>query len=227
MTDMGALADSFNPETQDPINENMHIICAGDCKWQQMAHPAGEGHFFKTGTRTSPVTSFAGEIAVSERVPVGIVQSSVGGTYTYQWVKGIKDSDGNGGYLFDALKSCFDKMPSHNVKGILWYQGCNDTDADNLAFNYKANQEKVFNEMRAFFGDDVPIITTQLNDANQDSDFDRWSYIKDIQRQNESLYDNVYVVGTGELELGDTIYNSAASNVKLGAKWAKVAKAVV
>lgn len=86
--------------------------------------------------------------------------------------------------------------------------------------------------MRDFFNENTPIITTQLNDANQDSNssqgyYDAWSYVKDIQRQNESLYDNVYVVGTGELELGDTIHNNAASNVKLGAKWAKVAEAVV
>ena len=37
----------------------MHIIYAEDCTWQQMSHPAGEGRFFKTGVRTSPVTSFA------------------------------------------------------------------------------------------------------------------------------------------------------------------------
>ncbi len=225
MTDMGAITDNFKPDTDDPINDNMHIIFPEDCAWQKMSHPAGEGRFFKTGVRTSPVTSFAREIAASENVPVGIVQSSVGGTYTYQWVNGIRN-DANSGYLIAALKSCFDKMPSHNVKGILWYQGCNDTDKDSLAYAYKENQQKVFNEMRAFFGNDVPIITTQINDANQDSDFDRWSYIKDIQRQNEELYDNVYVVGTSEFELGDTIHNNAASNVKLGEKWANAAENV-
>ncbi len=232
MTDMGALADNFNPETSDPINDNMHIIYAEDCKWQKMSHPAGEGRFFKTGTRTSPVTSFAREIAAIDNVPVGIVQSSVGGTNVYQWVKGVRDSDANSGYLFDALKSCFDRMPSTDIKGILWYQGCNDAINENYAYNYKNLQQKVFDEMRAFFGEDTPIITTQLNDANQDSNssqgyYDAWSYVKDVQRQNEELYDNVYVVGTGELELGDTIHNSAASNVKLGRKWAAVAKNVV
>ena len=226
MTDMGAITDSFAPDTEDPINDNMHIIYAEDTTWHKMSHPAGEGRFFKTGTRTSPVTSFAREIAESESVPVGIVQSSVGGTYTYQWVSGIQDSDANSGYLFNALKSCFDKMPSHDVKGILWYQGCNDTDKDRLALNYKENQGKVFAAMRDFFGSDVPIITTQINDANQDSDLVRWSFVKDIQRKNEQLYDNVYVIGTGEQELGDTIHNNAASNVKLGAKWAKAAQNV-
>lgn len=232
MTDMGAITDDFNADTDDPINENMHIIYAEDCKWQQMSHPAGEGRFFKTGTRTSPVTSFAREIAASENVPVGIVQSSVGGTNIWQWIAGVRDSDPDSGYLFNALKSCFDKMPSHNIKGILWYQGCNDAINENYAYDYKNLQQKMFNAFREFFGSDVPIITTQLNDANQDSTaqlgyYDAWSYVKDVQRQNESLYDNVYVVGTGELELGDTIHNSAASNVKLGAKWARTAKAVV
>ena len=226
MTDMGAITDGFDPETADPINDNMRIIFPEDTTWHKMSHPAGEGRFFKSGVRTSPVTSFAREIASSENVPVGIVQSSVGGTYTYQWVDGIR-SDANSGYLIAALKSCFDKMPSHDVKGILWYQGCNDTDKDSLAYAYKENQGKIFNEMRTFFGENVPIITTQINDANQDSDFDRWSYIKDIQRQNEELYSNVYVVGTSEFELGDTIHNNAASNVKLGKKWANAAENVV
>lgn len=232
MTDMGAITDDFDTETDDPINENMHIMYAEDCTWQEMSHPAGEGRFFKTGVRTSPVTSFAREIAASENVPVGIIQSSVGGTNMYQWITGIRDSDANSGYLFNALKSCFDKMPSTNIKGILWYQGCNDAINENYAYSYKNLQQKMFDAFHEFFGENVPIITTQLNDANQDSNssqgyYDAWSYVKDVQRQNETLYDNVYVVGTGELELGDTIHNSAASNVKLGEKWARCAKAVV
>lgn len=231
MTDVGAITDGFTPDDDDPINENMHIIYAEDCTWHEMLHPSGEGRFFKTGVRTSPVTSFAREIAASENVPVGIVQSSVGGTNIYQWIDGVRN-DANSGYLFNALKACFDKMPSTNVKGILWYQGCNDAINENYAYDYKNLQQKMFDAMREFFGENVPIITTQLNDANQDSNgslgyYDAWSYVKDIQRQNENLYDNVYVIGTGELELGDTIHNSAASNVKLGAKWAKVARSVV
>ncbi len=232
MTDMGAITDGFDPDTDDPINDNMHIMYAEDCTWQQMSHPAGEGRFFKTGVRTSPVTSFAREISESETVPVGIVQSSVGGTNIYQWVTGVRDSDANSGYLMDALRSCFDKMMSHDVKGVLWYQGCNDAINENYAYNYKNLQQRVFDEMRAFFGQDVPIITTQLNDANQDSNssqgyYDAWSFVKDVQRQNEELYDNVYVVGTGELELGDTIHNNAASNVKLGKKWVAAARNIV
>lgn len=231
MTDMGAVTDAFSTEDDDPINENMHIIYAEDCTWQQMTHPAGEGRFFKTGIRTSPVTSFAREISEKENVPIGVVQTSVGGTNIWQWIDGIRN-DANSGYLFNALKSCFDKMPSKNIKGILWYQGCNDAINENYAYDYKNLQQKVFDTMRDFFDENTPIITTQLNDANQDSNssqgyYDAWSYLKDIQRQNESLYDNVYVVGTGELELGDTIHNNAASNVKIGAKWAKVAEAVV
>lgn len=232
MTDMGAITDGFDPETGDQINDNMHIIYAEDTTWHKMSHPAGEGRFFKSGVRTSPVTSFAREIAASENVPVGIVQSSVGGTNIYQWVSGVRDSDPNSGYLIKALESCFDKMPSHNVKGILWYQGCNDAINENYAYDYKNLQQKVFDAMRDFFGADTPIITTQINDANQDSTaqlgyYDAWSFVKDIQRQNSDLYDNVYVIGTSDLELGDTIHNSAKENLKVGARWAKVAKNVI
>ena len=232
MTDMGAITDGYNPETSDPIDDNMHIIHAENVTWQKMQHPAGEGRFFKTGVRTSPVTSFAREIAAKENVPVGIVQSSVGGTNIYQWIEGVRDSDENSGYLIEALKSCFDKMSSHNVKGILWYQGCNDAISETYAYAYKDLQQKLFTEMRTFFGENTPIITTQINDANQDSTsqlgyYDAWSFVKDIQRQNPDLYENVYVIGTSDLELGDTIHNSASENLKVGSSWAKVAKNVV
>ena len=51
MTDMGAVTDGFEPDTDDPINENMHIIYAEDCTWHQMEHPAGEGRFFQIGNK--------------------------------------------------------------------------------------------------------------------------------------------------------------------------------
>ena len=161
MTDMGAITDGWNADRDDPITENMHIIFAEDTKWQQMAHPAGEGRFFKTGVRTSPVTSFAREISETEKVPVGIVQSSVGGTNIFQWAKGIKPGDTTDGYLFNALKCCFDNMPDTKVKGILWYQGCNDTMSDTYAYSYDKLENAIFTQMRDFFGENTPIITTQ------------------------------------------------------------------
>ncbi len=232
MTDKGAITDGYVPDTSDPINDNMHIIYAEDVTWHKMSHPAGEGRFFKSGVRTSPVTSFAREIAENENVPVGIVQSSVGGTNIYQWISGVRDSDPNSGYLIKALKSCFDKMPSHAIKGILWYQGCNDAINESYAYGYADLQKKLFNEMRSFFDEDTPIITTQINDANQDSTlslgyYDAWSFVKDVQRRNPELYDNVYVICTSDLELGDTIHNSASENRKIGARWAEVAENVV
>lgn len=231
MTDMGIAADNFDPDTDDPVNDNMHIIFAEDAKWQRMTHPAGEGRFFKDsadGARTSPVTSFARLISADQGVPVGIVQASAGGTYMYQWTKGINPADSTDGYLLDALKSCFDNMPSADIKGILWYQGCNDTMSEQYAYDYENLQRMLFAQMREFFGENTPIITTQLNDAKQPDEsssgyYDAWSYVKDVQRRNPELYDNVYVVGTNALDLGDTIHNSAASNVILGSEWAAAA----
>lgn len=228
MTDMGAVTDGFDPDKDDPVTDNMHIIFAESAKWQKMSHPAGEGRFFKSGVRTSPVTSFARIISEDQGVPVGIVQSSVGGTNIWQWAKGIKSGDAADGYLLDALKSCFDNMPSHDIKGILWYQGCNDTMTDIYAYDYENLQRTIFTQMREFFGESTPVITTQINDAKQADEassgyYDAWSYVKDVQRRNPELYDNVYVVGTNALDLGDTIHNSAASNVIVGGEWAAAA----
>ncbi len=228
MTDMGAITSGFDYETQDPIPENVHIIYPEDVTWQKMTHPAGEGRFFKSGIRTSPVTSFARILNESLGVPVGIVQSSVGGTNIYQWAEGVKPGDDNDGYLINALKACFDNKSSKDIKGIIWYQGCNDTMNENYAYNYENLCETIFGQFRAFFGEDTPIITTQINDANQDSTaslgyYDAWSYVKDVQRRYPETHDNVYVTGTGAYDLGDTIHNSAASNLLVGEDWAKMA----
>lgn len=228
MTDMGAITSGFDYETQDPIPENVHIIYPEDVTWQKMTHPAGEGRFFKSGIRTSPVTSFARILNESLGVPVGIVQSSVGGTNIYQWAEGVKPGDDNDGYLINALKACFDNKSSRDIKGIIWYQGCNDTMNENYAYNYENLCETIFGQFRAFFGENTPIITTQINDANQDSTaplgyYDAWSYVKDVQRRYPETHENVYVTGTGAYDLGDTIHNSAASNLLVGEDWAKMA----
>lgn len=228
MTDMGAITSGFDYETQDPIPENVHIIYPEDVTWQKMTHPAGEGRFFKSGIRTSPVTSFARILNESLGVPIGIVQSSVGGTNIYQWAEGIKPGDDNDGYLINALKACFDNKSSKDIKGIIWYQGCNDTMNENYAYNYEKLCETIFGQFREFFGDNTPIITTQINDANQDSTaslgyYDAWSYVKDVQRRYPETHENVYVTGTGAYDLGDTIHNSAASNLLVGEDWAKMA----
>lgn len=228
MTDMGAITDGFDYESEDPIPEDVHIIFPEDVTWQKMTHPAGEGRFFKSGIRTSPVTSFARILNENLDVPVGIVQSSVGGTNIYQWAEGVKHGDENDGYLIDALKSCFDNKESKSIKGIIWYQGCNDTMSENYAYNYEKLSETIFGQFREFFGEDTPIIMTQLNDANQDSTaslgyYDAWSYVKDVQRRYPQTHENVYVTGTGAYDLGDTIHNSAKSNLLVGEDWAKMA----
>ncbi|MGM9936200.1 MAG: sialate O-acetylesterase, partial [Candidatus Ornithomonoglobus sp.] len=228
MTDMGALTSGYDYESEDPIPEGVHIIYPEDVTWQRMTHPAGEGRFFKTGIRTSPVTSFARELNEATGVPIGIVQSSVGGTNIYQWAEGVRPGDENDGYLGNALKACFDNKASTDIKGIIWYQGCNDTMNENYAYNYESLCETLFAQFRAFFGENTPIITTQINDANQDSTaslgyYDAWSYVKDVQRRYPETHENVYVTGTGAYDLGDTIHNSAKSNLQVGGAWAKTA----
>lgn len=228
MTDMGAITDGFNLAKDDPIIDGMHVMYAENAAWSKMKHPAGEGRFFKTGIRTSPIVSFARILVEEVNVPIGIVQTSVGGTYMYQWASGIRPSDSGDGYLNNALMECFNDMPSKDITGIIWYHGCNDSSNESYAYNYKNLQKIEFSQLREFFeNEDLPIITTQINDYNQDEAvngyYDAFSYLKDVQRQYAEEYENTYVIGTNGFDLGDTVHNNAASNLKVGGAWASVA----
>lgn len=233
MTDMGALTDGFNPNTGDPIVDGMHIMYAENAKWSKMEHPTGEGRFWKKGVRTSPVVSFARRLTQETDIPIGIIQTSVGGTSMYQWAKGIKSGDALDGYLINAMKECFNVLPSKDITGIIWYQGCNDSSNEIYAYNYENLQKELFSQFREFFENkNLPIITTQLNDYNQEDEaktgyYDAFSYLKDVQRQYAEKYDNVYIVGTSGYDIGDTVHNTASSNISIGDSWARTALSTV
>ncbi len=116
------------------------------------------------------------------------------------------------------------------IKGILWYQGCEDTNADDCDAYYQN-----FADMVAGLRTDtgipfLPFFTFQLNRYTRffckEKDI-YWGKIREAQRQAAKKLEGVYVSPTTDCILSDAIHNSGAFAVILGQRLAKVALSVL
>lgn len=201
-----------------------------DRTWDIAAHPlndstgAGENaNCDASNTGTSPYLTFGKRMKAALGCPVGLIQTSLGGSAIALWQKGQP--------LFEnMLEAVSEATGSDNrVAGILWYQGC--TDANEKGASVYASEFSDFvSACRTELHDDVlPFYTVQLNkltDGSGSADIG-WSKLRDIQRRAAREIPGVYITPSLDLGLCDGIHNSSASNVVLGERLAKLALCAV
>ena len=113
--------------------------------------------------------SAVGYVAVKEiydtlGVPVGGIDTSIGGSYMAQWVAEDNDKGLKAGKSFNALIAPFTNM---NIKGIMWYQGENGEDRVPISIdNYSLfvdRFENLIGSWRNTWGNDsLPVVFVQL-----------------------------------------------------------------
>ena len=99
------------------------------------------------------------------------------------------------------------------MAGVLWYQGCSNTDAKGLD-GYKENYYEIIDCFRKDIGYDVPFFTFQLNREINSPNDDGYGQVREIQRQASHDIKEVYIIPTLNCSLSDTIHNNAHSNIK-------------
>lgn len=204
--------------TKDEPKLGIHLF-RNRGKWDIASHPMNESTEGNSRANEemgipgpSPYLSFGKSLNEFTNYPVGLIQSALGGSEIARWNPKTGD-------LYENLLDVIDKTKG-KYKGILWYQGCSDTELDK-AKNYYENFEEIVFELRKKLGYEIPFFTFQLNrQVNCENDVG-YGMVREAQRLASEKINSVYILSTTNCSLCDGIHNTAQANVALGIKLAK------
>lgn len=197
-------------------------------RWDLASHPmnecteAGELANAEEGIPgVSPYLSFGKCYAKLTGMPVGLIQTALGGSVMKLWKPDT-------GPLFQNMMEKIHQTRGQYA-GILWYQGCSDTHPDSsekpekfsAADHYLEHFREFVEAVRKELGYEIPFFTMQVNRRMKPSSDEAWGKVREAQRIAAKTISGVYILPTTNLYLSDFIHNSAASNVVLGEKIAK------
>lgn len=212
---------------EDAPELGVHLLHNNE-NWMLAMHPLndpGDSHHPNTEGRAqhSPYLAFAKQLKRELNYPIGLIQTSLGGSPLSLW------NPAEDGTLYQNMLHCI-HLAGGGVKGILWYQGCSDTGSAEAATYSDRFTNFVTTLREDLKAPELPLITTQLNrhaappDAVADAG---WSQIRESQRLLARNLTAVAVVPALGLPLSDGIHNSTAGNLELGARYATTALGMV
>ena len=217
---------------EDPSELGVHLFRNSE-QWALAAHPMNESTETRHAVNReaanpghSPYLQFARILKRTLSHPVGLVQTSLGGSPLSRW----NPAEPGAADLFDNMVQCVGKVGG-KVRGIVWYQGESDTGTDADAASYAQRFRRALAAWREALGDpELPVLTVQLNRVYQPADPDadrRWSQVREAQRQVARQTPGVGVVPALDLPLSDQIHTSPAGNMLLGERLAQAALGLV
>lgn len=204
---------------QDPPTLGVHLFRNRNL-WDLATHPMNESTLAGSLPNeemgipgVSPYLSFGRNFQTLSHCPVGLIQTALGGSPLSRWMP----EDG------DLYKNMVDKLSLTKGKyaGVLWYQGCSDTDPDN-APSYYERFRKMVESLRDTLGYSIPFFTFQLNRQVDGLHDECWGMVREAQRKAAQTIPDIYVLPTINCPISDGIHNSAHANVMLGEKLAKL-----
>ena len=212
----------------DPSVPEVRMFRLSGC-WDMASHPLHDttDNKFplsqeKMHVNHSPWLNFGKLLAVRLGYPIGLIPGARGALSLADWNR----AEG-GAYFDNALEIV--RASGSEIKGILWYQGCNDTYSERQRDSYCDRMKQVCADFRAVYGEDIPILTVQLNKyaANKDKDAERSWYgfakIREAQRRAMHEIPGLYMTPSIDLTTCDGIHNSAQANMVIGERCANLA----
>lgn len=201
----------------DPPELGVHLL-KNSGKWDLATHPMNDStcsvHPVNTdysNTGHSPYLAFAKALRRRLNYPIGLLQAALGGSALSAW-------EDKGVLYQNMLQTILSQ--GGIVKGILWYQGCTDTENSQNYNTYLERFSKMVERVRAQLDQrDLPFLTVQINrstDSIHPMQNEGWSKVREAQRQAAFKIPNVYVVPSSDSAMSDNIHNSASSNLVIG-----------
>lgn len=212
----------------DPPEMGIHLLrhCG---RWDLATHPFNESTRTVQGWNGEPVNpghspylAFARLIKKETGMPIGFLQTALGGSPLRRW-----DPEEDG----DLYRNMMDVIHAAGgkVRGILWYQGCSDCDQANAPTYFERFARVVDRWRNDLENDELPVLTVQLNRYSyfpEEEEGNRcWGVVRDAQRLAAKRLENVYVVPALDCPLSDHIHNSPAGNLIIGERLARSALA--
>ncbi len=202
----------------DPPQLGVHLF-RNRHTWDLAAHPFNESTFAgdvanaeRGVSGVSPYLAFGKAFNKLSHYPVGLIASAMGGMPIKRW-------NPEGGKLYKNMLE--QTQACGKIAGVLWYQGCSNTDDKGLT-DYKKKYYDIINSFRRDLGYPVKFFTFQLNrEANSQLD-KGYGTVREIQRLATHELDDVYILPTIHCGLSDAIHNNAHSCIMLGENMAKL-----
>lgn len=226
----------------DPTDPDVHLL-TNAMTWHTAAHPLNDStdscHPINAEwavSGTSPYIRFAAILRRTLGYPIGLLQASKGDTCMTQWCppdfpdplaeeRGLTEQKGELWQLsLDVVAAAGGK-----IAGVLWYQGCNDADADPWTAIYAQRFDHYVTSLRRELNAPcLPFYTVQLNKSLSEDPADtavlrRWATIKELQRNAPRRLPHVYVTASHDQPMSDRIHNNSAANVVIGERLAWLA----
>jgi hypothetical protein len=203
----------------DPPDLSVHLF-RNRSRWDLACHPMNES----TGAGSlpneemgipgvSPYLSFGKNFSKISGCPVGLVQTTLGGSPISRWLPKTGDLYQN---LLDKIA-----LTGGKYAGVLWYQGCSDADETNAPL-YLERFRSMVEDLRSHLGYEIPFFTFQLNRFLDAPENGCWGIVREAQRQAAETMPEVYILPTTNCAQSDAIHNSAHANMMLGEKLAKL-----
>ncbi len=201
----------------DPPELGVHIF-RNRRSWDLASHPLNESTYNADAPNAemgvsgnSPYLSFGKNFKKLSHYPVGLIATAKGGMPMKRWKPGAGSLYRN---MLEQARAC------GPLAGILWYQGCSDTDKKSA--DYEQNYFEMIRAFRKDLGYPVRFFTFQLN-REVDSPNDRgYGIVREAQRKAAHCLEEVYVLPTITCGLSDGIHNSAHACIKLGEHMARL-----
>lgn len=208
----------------DPPSLDVHVLKLSG-KWDVASHPLHDTtnsrypRLSEQG-RHSPWLQCGKILAWRLGYPIGLIPSAQGGLPLSCW---DRREDGS---MLELVKERIAEAGG-KIRGILWYQGCSDTDTAEKRNTYLERFSFVCRELRAYTGAQTPFLTVQINKQlyipiEKRAHAKNWSVLREAQRQAAHQIPGVYLIPSMDLNVGDTIHNTAYSNLVLGRRAAEL-----
>ncbi len=200
----------------DPPELGVHIY-RNRRSWDLASHPLNESTYNADAENaemgvsgSSPYLAFGKQFRKLSHYPVGLIATAKGGMPMKKW------EPGRGGLYRNMLEQAKACGP---IAGVLWYQGCSDT--DHKASEFKERYYTMIEQFRKDLGYPVKFFTFQLNRQITGEDDHAWGVVREAQRTAAHDLPDVYILPTINGGLSDAIHNSCHTCVLLGERLAR------